>query len=180
MNKRIVHRGFFTLEVINTPEGKREVLRSTDSINILVLDPEKHRIILLKQPRASMISTDNPRGLHVETIAGRFDVNLGPKALAVKELKEEAGITVSEDQIEFLNQGRPMTVSAGATDEKAYLAFVELKPGQIEREERAFGAEDEGEDIERVYVCIDDLEEYVCEDVRVFALIQYMLLRLKK
>jgi 8-oxo-dGTP pyrophosphatase MutT (NUDIX family) len=180
VNTKIVHQGYFTFEILETSAGPREILRTSDSLSVLFYDPVNRRIILVRQPRESMISQDNPEGLITETVGGRFDVKLGTRALAVKEAKEEIGAEVTEEEVILLNHDRPMALSAGALTEKAYLAFVELKSNQIENEERLFGLASEGERIRRIYVSVNDLENYICEDVRVFALIQYLLRRLKK
>lgn len=72
-----------------------------------------------------------------------------------------------------------MALSAGVITERCYLGYVEVKPHQIEEKERLFGVDD-GESIRRIFVAVDDLENYVCEDMRVFALIQYLLRKLEK
>jgi hypothetical protein len=68
-----------------------------------------------------------------------------------------------------------MALSAGSITERAYGAIVVLKPGQLEQGEREFGAEGEGEHIRRIYLKFDELDDYVFEDWRVFALVQYFL-----
>lgn len=173
MSKHIAYQGFYTMEVHDTPQGKREVVRTTDSVCVLVFDKEKDRIILVRQPRQSMVCDDNPQGLVTESIAGRFDTKIGVEALIVKELREEIGATIRGDQVRLLNSGHPMAVSAGAITEKNYLAYVELEKGQLEETEREFSADNEDERIERVYLHITEMGRYICEDVRVFTLLQY-------
>ncbi|MDA1192547.1 MAG: hypothetical protein O3A46_12805 [Candidatus Poribacteria bacterium] len=176
--KKTIYEGFYTFEVLQTPDGEREVLRTSGGVSILLHDTVKRRIILVEQPRASLISDENPDGLIVENVAGRFDVRLGAKALAVKEAWEEVGVRLREDQVELLNDGQPMTVSAGATDELAYLAYAEITPDQIEPGEHVRGVVGEGERVTRVFVSLDDLDSYICQDMRVWALIQHLKFRL--
>ncbi len=173
MSKKIAYQGFFTVEVHETPQGRREVVRTTDSVCVLVFDKPRDRIILVRQPRQSMVNDDNPQGLITESVAGRFDEKIGVEALVIKELKEEIGATIRGDQVCLLNYGHPMAVSAGAITEKTYLAYVELEAGQLEETERTFTAENEDERIERVYLHITEIGRYICKDVRVFALLQY-------
>ena len=85
--------GFLKVYVVETPQGPREVVYATDSISILLYNPDEKYLLLVRQPRAPMISPDNPEGYLVELVAGRFDVELGAKALAVKEAAEEVGAT---------------------------------------------------------------------------------------
>ena len=175
--RRIGYEGFFTLEIITTPDGPREVLRTTDSVAVLLYDRSNRRIVLVRQPRVAMATDENPHGYLTELVAGRLDAPIDVKALIVKEAREEAGIRLTEDRIELLNDGKPLAVSAGAIDERTYLAFAEITEDDIEPGERIRGAEGEGERIERLFVSVDDLEGYVCEDLRVFALIQFFLRR---
>lgn len=176
MSIKIAYEGFFTLEVHETAQGRREVMRTTDSICVLVYDKPRDRIILVRQPRQSMVWDDNSQGLITESIAGRFDTKISVEELIVKELREEIGATIRGDQIRLLNSGHPMAVSAGAITEKTYLALVELEAGQLEETEREFTADKEDERISRVYLYISEIGKYICEDVRVFALLQYFQL----
>ena len=176
MSIKIAYQGFYTMEVHETPQGRREVLRTTDSVSVLVFDKKRDRIILVRQPRQSMVWDDNPKGLITESIAGRFDTKISVEELIVKELREEIGATIRGEQVRLLNNEHPMAVSAGAITEKTYLALVELEEGQLEETERMFTADRENEQISRVYLHISDIGRYVCEDVRVFALLQYFQL----
>lgn len=179
MKENVIYKGFYELVIVETDHGPREVVKTSDSVSLLLYDMVNQKIILVKQKREAMIREDNPEGFITETAAGRFDVNLSPKALMVKEAKEELGVTLAESRIELLNAGQPLALSAGVITERCYLGFAEATPVQIEQAERAFGV-DAGENIKRIYVSVDDLENYICEDVRVFALIQYLLRKLEK
>jgi 8-oxo-dGTP pyrophosphatase MutT (NUDIX family) len=180
VEKKLVYPGYFQVYEVKTPDGWRMRIEATNAINVLLVDMAKRRIILARQPRVNMMTDENPTGLITETIAGRFDVDLTPKQLAVKEAQEEAGVTITPDQVEMLNDGMPMAISAGSITEKVFLAVCYLKPGQMEEVEREFSAEGEHEHIRRVYLDFDELEQYVCEDTRVFALKQYLLRWLEK
>ena len=176
--RRILHDGFFLFEQIDTVDGPREILHVGYSACALFYEPATRRVILIRQPRAAMIAEGNPEGRITELVAGRMDDGLGPRALMAKEAWEEAGISVPEDRIELLNGGAPMAVAAGATDERTYLGFAEIASYEIEPGEHVRGAPGEGERIRRVYLSLDDLPSTVCEDVRVFALLLYLRLRL--
>lgn len=167
--------GFCRVEILDTLVGERMRVVCTDSVNILVYDKSRDCVLLVRQPKAGAISRSNPRGMITETVAGRFDVSLGPRALAVKEAREEAGVEIREDQVELLNDGKPMYLSAGLFTERAYLAYVEVDSSNVEQTERVFGIVGEGERIRRIWVPVRDLESLVCEDARVFALVQWFL-----
>jgi len=175
MPTRTVHKGFFQLDIVDTPDGKREVLRTNDSVSVLLYDEERNRVLLVRQPRAAMITPENPEGFITENVAGRFDVALSPTDLVIKEAWEEAGVRLNPDDVIIMNDGRPMAVSAGALTERSYLALAVIREGSYDPKERTFGAADEHERITRVWVPIADLERQGFEDVRVFALVQYLL-----
>lgn len=174
MEKKTVYKGYFSLDVIETPQGTREVLRTTNSVSILIYDSVNRRIVLVRQPRAAMMTDDNTEGLITETVAGRLDKPLPLDDIIIDEVLKESGISIVKDDIVMLNYGKPMAVSAGALTERAYLAFVVIHPDQMDPEERMYGDPEEGEQTTRIFLSVDELATYVCEDVRVFALIQFL------
>jgi nicotinate (nicotinamide) nucleotide adenylyltransferase len=172
---QLAWKGFFEVKTRQTDGGARDVVRTTDSVSLLILLKDLQEIILVRQPRVSMITDDNPDGMITELVAGRFDVDLTVKQLAAKEASEEVGATIDPDRITLINDGQSMALSAGILDEMGYLTFVTINSSEIEATDRIFGVEDEGEQIQRVRMPISDLANYVCEDVRTFALIQWFL-----
>lgn len=150
------------------------IVRSSDAIAVFIL-VKNRGVLLIKQSRPAMISEENPTGELIEAIAGRFDVNLSPTELAIKEVKEEVGGHIKEGQIMFLNNGIPLAVSAGINTEKIYLFYAEVEEGQIEKDERIFGHAAEGEQITRLFVPIHELKNMVFHDMKTFALVQWFL-----
>ncbi len=177
MKKTTIHKGFFELQLVETPHGPREVVLATDSVCALFYFRDLRQILLIEQPRLAVMNAANPQGLLLETIAGRFDINLGVKALVVKEAKEEIGAVIAEADVEILNDGEPMYVSAGMTNEKSYLAYVETTSDKIEKQERVFGVAAEGEAIKRVWIPRDRFisESFICQDGRLFALREWFI-----
>ena len=170
-----VYNGFFKVDLVDTPQGPREVVRATDSVTILFYNPSNRCVLLIKEPRAAMITKTNPRGLMIGNVAGRFDVDLSPRTLVVKEAKEEAGITIKESDVILLNNGQLMAVNAGMTNEKCYLAFVLIGWDNIENNERIFGNPQDGETIERIWMTRKKFAKYQPECLRVFTLQQWFL-----
>lgn len=121
----------------------------------------------------------NPDGEMIELVAGRFDVKVGPKALFVKEAKEEVGAVITEDDVELLNEGRPLALSPGVLTERAYLAFVEIKESHLLPGE-SFGVAEEGEVTNRLWM---DENEFIAgphADLRVYTLARELETRLLK
>ena len=175
---RIVHDGYFRFEIVDTVDGPREVLRVGESACALFLDRASRRIILVRQPRPSMSAEDNPDGQITELVAGIMDDSGDARTLIAKEASEEAGITISPDRIELLNHGVPLAVAPGALDECSYLGFAEITPDELEPGEHIRSAPDENERITRVYVSLDDLPDFICEDLRVLTLLLYLRLKI--
>jgi len=170
-----IYDGFVKVDLVQTPQGSREVVRATDSVSILLYNPDEGYLLLVQQPRAPMISADNPHGILIETVAGRFDIDLGVKALAVKEAAEEVGAIINEDDVTLLNSGHPLALSPGVLTEKAYLAMARIDIPFGEATDHVFGAEGEGEEIKRIFLRFDAVFDFInsgrCQDLRVYTLL---------
>lgn len=169
MDRPILYDGFF--KVVRAKNGF-EVIEATDSVAILPYDEATDSVVLISEVRQAMISPENPTGETLSVPAGRFDGKYGVRELMVKELQEEAGIIVSESQIEILNDGIPLALSPGICTEKTYLGFISVSPGKIEREKRIFGNIHEGERITRRFVPVGDLPLMTFANMTTYALIQ--------
>lgn len=174
------HRGFLKVE---TWDGglsfPLEVVRASDSVVGLLVDETNQRVLLVRQRRAPMVRHDNPDGAIVELVAGRFDVKLGPKALLVKEALEEAGVTITQDDVKLVNDGQPMALSAGVLTERCWGAIAFIRPDQIAQGDESYGVAQEGESIVRVWMPIKqfiDLETQH-DDWRVWAMAQFLARR---
>lgn len=177
-----VFKGFCKLEkwAATGVDFAMMVLRTSDSVAGLLYDATNDRVLLVRQQRAAMVREDNQDGFITELVAGRFDVNLGPKALLVKEAKEEAGVTITEDDVQLLNNGAPMALSAGVLTERAFLAFAEIHPDKIAEGDEGYGVGSEGENIGRVWMSAEEFIRATHECVRVLAAAQHLeILRLK-
>lgn len=167
---------FLEVERLTLPNGLvRERVVATDSVNLLIYHRNRDALLLCRESRAGFITADNPLGKSLGTIAGRFDKTIGVRELMAQEAIEETGVTVAPEAIELLNNGKPMGLSEGILTERAYLGFAEVTSAQVDPEERIFGS-DPGEEIERVWIPVDQLESYEAESIRAYTLIQWFLL----
>lgn len=166
----------FTIRTIMTKEGRtRKIFQTSDSANILVHLTDAEQILLIRQRREAMIRDDNPEGQIVEMVAGRFDRDESVCQLLARELSEEAGGTINPDDIELLNSGAPLALSAGCLVERAWLGYITITSDQLEKTDRQYGLKEEGESITRVFLPVSELKDYICEDLRVFAILQWFL-----
>lgn len=178
MSEKVLYHGYFDYVRVTTLGRNREILRMTDSVSLLVYLQDRQAVVLVRQPREAMIRPDNPEGLIVETIGGRFDAVYGVRELAAKEALEETGLAIQPESIEVLNHGQPMALSAGGVTERAYLCLAIVNADAIVANDERFSAAGEDERIERIIIPIDQVDHIVWEDTRVFALIDELRRRL--
>lgn len=168
-----VYKGWLTLT--RNQDNGHVVVHTTDSVSFMVYVEDWNAIILLEQSREPMKDEKNPQGLIVEVPAGRFDVDLPVAQLIAKEAKEEFGAEVDPHlDIDVLNFHAPVATSPGVLTERQYLAYVHINSSQLESEDRVFGVPGE-EEIKRLRIPVKELEEFVCSDLKTFALIQWFL-----
>jgi 8-oxo-dGTP pyrophosphatase MutT (NUDIX family) len=177
---RVYEGVFIIVEQIFDTARKRatEIVRAKSgrfSVGFLVYDPDSDCVILVEQQRTAMIDSSNPTGLIIEVPAGRCDRVESVKRTIAREAEEEIGAAVNEKQIEMLNNGVPLAMSPGIIDEMMYLAYIELRPGQLSPD-RVFGVAEEGEIIVRKLIKAEEAHEMVCIDMKTKAL----LLELKR
>lgn len=171
----VVAKQNFVLETVVTDGHERRFLRTSDSANILIFIRDQQKLLLVSQKREAMVCPDNPRGIIIESVAGRFDREETVRQLLAREAGEEVGGTIDPDAIELLNQGAPLALSAGCLTEHAWLGYVEIDSAQLEQTERTYGVAEEGEHIQRIFFGIESLDDYVYSDVRVFAMLQWFI-----
>lgn len=102
-------------------------------------------LLLVKQRRVA--NGDN----FWEHPAGMCDSEIDPRKVCIKEIKEETGIEVTDNQIFPLSLNKMYFSSPGLLDEGAYYFYCELTMSSSEIEElktRIAGAKDESEFIE--------------------------------
>ena len=149
--------------------NKHLVLQVSDSVGFLVINTDTDEILLVKQSRMPMMRPDNPKGEIVESPAGRFDYKTTPCELIASEAGEEVGVTIAPKDVIMLNGGIPLALSPGIITERMYLGLVFVSNEQIELEDRVFGV-DSDEHITRIKLKVKDLEIYLFEDLKTFAL----------
>ena len=175
--KTRVYDGFIKVERVETAAGNREVVVATDSVAFLVYSRDTDELLFATQDRVPMIRPDNPQGTMFEVGAGRFDAEIGVKGLVVKELKEELGVTVTEDEVHVLNEGIPLALSPGILTERQYLAYVEVTSEQIDPAKRQYGQRKEGESIARRFVPVREISQIQIQDMKTWALLQWFRAR---
>ena len=171
--KTRVYDGFVKVDKVETSAGLREVVFATDSVAFLVYNKDRDELLFATQDRAPMMRPDNPHGTILEVGAGRFDTKIGVRGLVVKELKEELGVTATEDEVQILNDELPLALSPGVLTERQYLAYVEVTDDRIDPAKRLYGEPKEGEAIVRRFIPVRELSQIPVHDMKTWALLQW-------
>lgn len=180
MERRTAHQGFLRVEIVDFGRGEREmVIVPYDSVAALFYVPEREQVLLVRQQREAAISPDNADGEITAMCAGFFDQSVSIQEMVAREAFEELGATIEPDQVELLNDGKPMYSSVGILTERVYLTFAEIRLDQIEEEERIFGVAAEGEAISRVWMSVEEFESWPCDCIGSFAVREWFFGRNK-
>ena len=148
INKKKLHNGFFKLHDINFKHRKhdgswsnkvsREVFGGAHVSTVLPYDPDKKKILLLKQFRAgAMKREENP--ILIEIVAGMIDEGETPEEAANRECFEETGCKINKLVDIYSYYPAP-----GSSESYYHFFLGEVKSFEGEK---IFGKEDEDEDI---------------------------------
>jgi ADP-ribose pyrophosphatase len=116
-----------------------DVLRRGPAVAIVLYDPDLDTVVLVEQFRLpALLAGGSP--WQIEVAAGLVDADEPPEAVAVRETREETGLTVIGDPIPI----RRYLPSTGASDESVFLFC-----GRVDSRSAAgvHGLTDEHEDI---------------------------------
>lgn len=139
---KILNLRIDTVELPDKKYSKREIVEHPGSVGIIPVT-EEGELILVKQYRKAVESS------LLEIPAGKLEVNEEPKETALRELKEETGITPKK--LEYISE---FYTSPGFSNEKIYLFIATgLSEGIAEL--------DDGEYIEISKVKLDELSKMI-------------------
>ena len=121
---KIIYKGWITLKERLLNKRRYEILTKKNAVGALIED-KNNRILLVKQFRPALLRET------LEIPAGVIDKNhLNKKAIIIKELSEEAGIEVAENQLNFLISFIP---EMGISNSKVYLYYKKLNYNGIDK-----------------------------------------------
>lgn len=131
---------------------QREILLKEEAVAVLLFDPHRQEVVLVRQFRVGMLGEDQSPWL-LELVAGMIEEDESPEGVAVRESQEEANCTPRH-----LTKICSYYNSPGTTNEKVHLFC-----GQVDASKAGgvFGLDSEHEDIEVVVVSVDELVEAV-------------------
>jgi nudix-type nucleoside diphosphatase (YffH/AdpP family) len=160
---------------VEMPDGRtmaREVLNSTDAAAVLPYDPERRKVILIRQFRAPVMHVEGHPDF-LEVVAGLLDGD-EPEACARRETMEEAGLRIAK-----LEPVGTAWSAPGMTTERLHLFLAPYTAA--DRIGDGGGLAEEHEEIEVLEISLDELvgllDRGAIADMKTLALIQALQLR---
>lgn len=135
-------------------EIERYIVQKNHAVCVTLYDPEKELFLLLKEFRSGMIfDGDNPNSLGLA--AGHIEQGENSRYAAKREVKEETGIDIDEEDLMFLAE---TYVSPGFTNEKHYHYLAKINIDNVDFN-ALLGVDDES--IELVKISKDKVFEMI-------------------
>lgn len=164
----------------NGLEKHWEMVKSHDSVAILLFHKERNAFLMVKQFRAPVFLNNlNNDGFTYELCAGIIDKNKSNVEIAKEEIFEECGFDVPLERIEKVTS---FYSNVGVSGSEQTLYFAEINESMKVSE----GGGIEHEFIELVYVSLDDANSFMFDESKpktpglMFSVIWYMTNKLDK
>lgn len=161
LSRTRVHSHFFALDRMVLRHSRydgsmtrpldREAVYAGHAAVVLPFDPVKDEVILVEQFRANLFALGDPNPWVIEAIAGLVDPGETPKAAAIREAKEEAGVEPTR-----MEQVSAAYSSTGSNTEFV-TTFVAL--ADFNSLSSGGGLDSEGEDIRRIILPFAEFAE---------------------
>ena len=158
---KTLYHGFFKMDEYHVSHqlfkgGKsevlsREIFERGNAVVLIPYDPVSDSVVLLEQFRPGALREGDSPWL-LEFVAGMFDEDEKPQEVAIREAKEEADLTINENEIiEVMNYFS----SPGGMSEYIHLLAAKVDQQYIETHlahsvnniDKTYGLPEEGEDI---------------------------------
>jgi nudix-type nucleoside diphosphatase (YffH/AdpP family) len=126
-----------------------------DAVAVLLYDPERRKVITVKQFRVPTLGKSKGGGWLIEAVAGMIETNPDggfaetPLQTVIREVEEETGYRIADATYICTFFSSP-----GGCTERAFLYYAEVR--QSDRLSDKCGVEEEGEDIALVEFDLDD------------------------
>lgn len=150
-----------------------EVYYRPDAVAVLIVDRQKHKILLTRQFRIPTYLNGNESGYLVEACAGLIDDLESPEEAVIREAMEETGFKITN-----LKNVGGVFPSAGSLTEYLHLFVAEYDSRGAS--EQGGGLEEEGEQIENIEIEFKDALEKVknggFNDAKTLLLLQHFFL----
>ena len=133
-----------------------EILKSHDSVAILIYDEDKDSFILVKQFRPAVYMNNNI-GMSIELCAGIVDKDMSVKQIAQEEIYEECGYKVPLENIEKITT---FFSSVGFAGSRQTIYYAKVNNSMHDNS----GGGIDGEVIEVIALKQDEAEEFMYQE----------------
>ncbi len=167
------------LSIWRLKKSGQEIVTKKDAVAILVYNYTRQQLLFVNQYRPAI------GGISLEAIAGHIEEcpkgvrdDDWAKETMVRELQEEAGVSITPSRIQLVHPFRGFYVSPGFTTEKIWLGYVQISDEDMETTERVFGLAEEGEATERVWLGLEGISwnvQHSFQDMKTMLLVYWFL-----
>ena len=126
----------------------RETYDRGNGAVILPYNKRKRSVVLVRQFRYPAFANGHPDGMLIEACAGLLDTR-DPETCIKKEVEEETGL-----RLDHVTPVFQLFMSPGSVTERLHFFVAEYE--EVHKSNAGGGIVEEGEDIERIEVSIDD------------------------
>lgn len=148
------------LKVTFNLNGKRktwEVVRSHDSVSILLYHTQKNAILLVKQFRVPVYLNDKSQTFTYELCAGLVDKEKSLEEIAIEEIDEECGYEVNKKDIQKVTS---FFTNVGISGAKQHLYFAKIDESMKIHD----GGGVNDEQIELYFLPINSIDEFIFDE----------------
>jgi len=131
-----------------------EMIKSHDSVHVLVNNIDRNELILVKQVRIPVLANGDATGICLEACAGIVDKDIPLKEIAREEILEEIGYDVPVNLIQEVSSYKS---SLGTQGGNCSTYYVEVEDSMKVSE----GGGLESEDIEVVYIKYTEVRDII-------------------
>jgi len=108
---------------INGEQRDWEIVKTKDSVAILIYNKDSNSFVCVKQFRPAVYANNDHNGITVELCAGLVDKDLSLEQIASEEVLEETGFKVDASDLKKVTS---FYISVGVAGSKQHLYFVEV------------------------------------------------------
>lgn len=152
---------------------KREIYNSGDGAAVLLYNPARKKILLVRQFRLATLLNGHPDGFILETCAGMLD-ELHPEEAILREIEEETGYRIKE-----LEKTGEVYATPGAHMEKIHLYAARYD--ENDRVSAGGGNAEENEEMDIIEMTFEEARQFVdngkWEDAKTLILVQKGILK---
>ena len=164
INKSRLFQGYFAIDKYEIQHRlfdggwsntfQRELFERGHAVAVVLYDPDRDETVLLEQFRVGALTSERSPWM-IEVVAGIVDEGETPEEVAIREVKEEAGLEINK--VEYVTK---FYTTPGGSSESIVLYCARVSTNNVGG---VHGLEHEHEDIRVFTMAMDEVEEKLSE-----------------